>query len=140
MSIIDEHLLSHPTEGVKSMVLPLRYLCYPIGPKRVRRLLRITGRETIYRRKNLTKSGLMQFIKPYLLKDLAIIRSNQVKCSNITYIPMKKRFMYMRAIIDVYSRKIVEWGISNSMSAQWCKDVLEYTIAKYGKPEIINSD
>ena len=46
----------------------------------------------------------------------------------------------MRAIIDVYSRKIVEWGISNSMSAQWCKDVLEYTIAKYGKPEIINSD
>jgi putative transposase len=140
MSIMDEHLLGHPTEEVKSMVLLLRFLGYPIGPKRVRRLFRIMGRETMYRCKNLTKSGLKQFIKPYLLKDLAIIRSNQVWCTDITYIPMKKGFMYMTAIIDVYSRKIVGWGISNSMSAQWCKDVLELAIEKHGKPEIINSD
>jgi putative transposase len=140
MSITDEHLLGHPTEGVKSMVLLLRSLGYPIGPKRIRRLFRIMGRVTMCTCKDLTKSGLKQFIKPYLLKDLALIRSNQVWCTDITYIPMKKGFMYMTAIIDVYSRKIVGWGISNYMSAQWCKNVLEHAIEKHGKPEIINSD
>jgi putative transposase len=74
------------------------------------------------------------------LKGLDITHSNQVWCTDITYIPMKKCFMYMTAIIDVYSRKIVGWGISNFMSAQWYKDVLEYAIAEHGKPEILNSD
>ena len=140
MNIMDEHLISHPTEGVRSMVLMLRSMGYPIGPKRIRRLFRIMGRETMYRRKNLTKAGLKQFIKPYLLKDLAITRCNQVWCTDITYIAMKKGFMYMTAIIDVYSRKIVGWGISNAMNAKWCKDVLEDAIARHGKPEILNSD
>ncbi len=140
MSIMDKHLTNHPTEGVTSMVLLLRSMGYSIGPKRIRRLFRIMGRETMYRRKNLTKSGLKAFIKPYLLKGIEITHSNQVGCTDITYIPMKKGFMYMTAIIDVYSRKIVGWGISNSMSAQWCKDVLEYAIAEHGKLEIVNSD
>jgi putative transposase len=98
------------------------------------------GRQTIYRRKNLTKAGLKEFIRPYLLRNLKITRANQVWCTDITYIPMKSGFMYMTAIIDVYSRKVVGWGISNSMSAQWCKNVLEDAIATNGKPEIINSD
>lgn len=110
MSIMDKHLTNHPTEGVTSMVLLLRSMGYPIGPKRIRRLFRIMGRETMYRRKNLTKSGLKAFIKPYLLKGIEITHSNQVWCTDITYIPMKKGFMYMTAIIDVYSRKIVGWG------------------------------
>jgi putative transposase len=76
------------------------------------------GRETMYRRKNLTKCGLKAFIKPCPLKDMDITRPNQVWCTDITNIPMKKGFIYMTAIIDVYSRKIVVWGISNSMSAQ----------------------
>ena len=98
------------------------------------------GRETIYRRKNLTKMGLREYIRPYLLRNLQITRANQVWCTDITYIPMRKGFMYMTAIIDVYSRKILSWGISNSMDAQWCKNVLDDAIAKYGKPEIVNSD
>lgn len=140
MNIMDRHLTKHPTEGVVSMVYLLLSLGFLVGPKRIRRLFRIMGRQTIYRRKNLTKSSLKEFIKPYLLKGLKVTRANQVWCTDITYIPMKKGFMYMTAIIDVYSRKIVGWGISNSMSAQWCKNVLEDAIATHGKPEIVNSD
>jgi putative transposase len=140
MSILDNHLTVHPTEGVNSMVLLLRSMGYPVGPKRIRRLFRIMGRETIYRRKNLTRLGLKEFIKPYLLKDMKITHANQVWCTDITYIPMKRGFMYMTAIIDVYSRKIVGWGISNAMSAQWCKNVLEDAIATHGTPAILNSD
>lgn len=140
MSILDKHLTIYPTEGVESMVLLLREMGYPIGPKRIRRFFRIMNRQTIYRRKNLTKVGLKEFIRPYLLKGLDIVRANQVWCTDITYIPMKSGFMYMTAIIDVYSRKIVGWGISNSMSAQWCKTVLEDAVATHGTPEIINTD
>jgi putative transposase len=140
MHIMDRHLTKHPTEGVVSMVYLLMGMGFLVGPKRIRRLFRIMGRHTIYRRKNLTKSGLKDFIKPYLLKGVKVTRANQVWCTDITYIPMTKGFMYMTAIIDVYSRKIVGWGISNSMSAQWCKNVLEDAIATYGKPEIVNSD
>ncbi len=140
LQILDKHLADHPTEGVKSMVDLLRALGFPVGPKRVRRLFRLMGHETIYRRKNLTKLGLRKYIKPYLLRGLKITRSNQVWCTDITYIPMRKGFMYLTAIMDVYSRKIVSWGISNSLAAQWCKNVLEEAIGTHGKPEIINSD
>ena len=140
MNIMDRHLTKHPTEGVNSMVYLLTSLGFIVGPKRIRRLFRIMGRHTIYRRKNLTKSGLREFIKPYLLKGIKITHANQIWCTDITYIPMKRGFMYMTAIIDVYSRKIVGWGISNSMSAQWCKNVLKDAIATHGKPEIVNSD
>lgn len=137
---MDKHLTDHPTEGVKSLVLFLIARHHPVGPKRIRRLLKIMGRQTIYRRKNLTKQGMKEFIKPYLLNGLDITHANQVWCTDITYIPMRHGFMYLTAIIDVYSRKIVGWSISNSLSARWCKSVLQEAISKYGKPEIINSD
>ena len=137
---MDKHLTVHPTEGVISLVLFLIARHYPVGPKRIRRLLKIMGRETIYRRKNLTKLGMKEYIRPYLLNGLQITRATQVWCTDITYIPMRHGFMYLTAIIDVYSRKIVGWGISNSLAAQWCKNVLQEAISKYGEPEIINSD
>ncbi len=137
---MDKHLTDHPTKGVVSLVLFFIARHYPVGPKRIRRLLKIMGRETLYRRRNLTKLGLKKFIKPYLLRGLDITRPNQVWCTDITYIPMRKGFMYLTAIIDVYSRRIVGWGISNSLSAQWCKNVLQEAISKYDKPQIINSD
>ena len=140
MQILDKHLTEHPTEGVKSMVNLLGDLGHPVGPKRVRRLFRLMGHQTVYRRKNLTKLGLKKYIKPYLLRGLQITRPNQVWCTDITYIPMRKGFMYLTAIMDVYSRKIMGWGISNSLAAQWCKNVLEEAIQAHGKPEIINSD
>ena len=140
MSLMDRHLLKHPTEGVISIVDWLKERGYPIGPKRIRRLFKLMNYQPLYRRKNLTKNALREFIKPYLLRGLNITHANQVWCTDITYIPMAKGFMYMTAFIDVYSRKIVGWGISNSMSKQWCINVLKDAIAKHGKPEIINSD
>jgi putative transposase len=82
----------------------------------------------------------LKWIKPYLLKDLNIRFPNQVWSTDITYIPMKRGFMYLTAILDVYSRKILGWGINNSLSAQWCITVLEEALATHGKPQILNSD
>jgi putative transposase len=140
MEIMDRHLTDHPTEGVMSIVLFFIARRYPVGPKRIRRLLKIMGRQTIYQRENLTKAGMKMFIKPYLLKGLEINRPNKVWCTDITYIPMRNGFMYLTAIMDVYIRKIVGWGISNSLAASWCKEVLEEAIFRNGKPEILNSD
>lgn len=137
---MDKHLIQHPMEGVVSMVYWLRNHGYPVGPKRIRRLFKLMGHETIYRRKNLTKGALKEFIKPYLLRGMKITHANQVWCTDITYIPMARGFMYMTAFIDVFSRKIMGWGISNSMSKKWCLDVLAAAIEEHGKPEIINSD
>ena len=107
---MDPHLLKRPTEGVCSMVDWLRELGYSVGPKRVRRLFKLMGHQTLYRRKNLTKNALREFIRPYLLRGLKVTYANQVRCTEITYIPMAKGFMYITAYIDVYSRKIMGWG------------------------------
>ena len=140
MNIMDTHLTEHPTEGVVSMVFLLTGLGFLVGRKRIRRLLKLMGRETLYRRKNLTKSGLREYIRPYLLRNLKIDRPNQVWATDITYIPMQRGFMYLTAVMDVYSRKILSWGISNSQDAKWCKKVLEKAINEYGRPEIGNTD
>ncbi|AFL83016.1 transposase [Belliella baltica DSM 15883] len=140
MGIMDRHLTDHPTEGVVSMVYLLTGLGFVVGPKRIRRLFRLMGRETLYRRKNLTKSGLREYIRPYLLRNLKIERPNQVWVTDITYIPMQKGFMFLTAVMDVYSRRILSWGISNSQDAKWCKQVIEEAIRENGKPEIVNSD
>lgn len=140
MDTMDKHLIHHPTEGVESMVFYLKDRGFNVGPKRIRRLFKLMGRETLYKKKNLSKRGLIQYIKPYLLRNLEIKRPNQVWCTDITYIPMKKGFMYLTAFIDVYSRKIMSYGISNTMTTKWCLEVMEEGIKKYGRPEIINSD
>lgn len=140
MRIMDKHLLIHPSEGVVSMVYLMTGLGFIVGPKRIRRLFRLMGRQTIYRRKNLTKMGLREYKRPYLLRNLQINRSDQVWVTDITYVPMAKGFMYLTAVMDVYSRKILAWGLSNSQDAEWCRQVVEEAIHRYGKPEIINSD
>ena len=101
MEEMDKHLTDHPTEGVVSLVLFFIARRYRVGPKRIRRLLKIMSRETIYRRKNLTKQGIKEYIKPYLLPGLNVRHANQVWCTDITYIPTGNGFMYLRAIIDV---------------------------------------
>lgn len=144
MNLMDKHLLLHPTEGVVTMVDWLKEKGYPLGPKRIRRLFKLMGHQTLYRRKNLTKGAQREFIRPYLLRGLKITHANQVWCTDITYIPMAKGFLLiaigMTAFIDVYSRKFVGWGISNSMSKQWCLEVLKDAIGRHGKPNILNSD
>jgi len=98
------------------------------------------GLMAIYPKRNLSKLGMKNLIHPYLLKGLDIKRPNQVWAIDITYIPMKNGFLYLTAIIDVYSRYIVGWGLSNTLEAEASLSVLKQAIREHGKPEIINSD
>ncbi len=104
MQILDRHLLNHPTEGVVSMVDMLKENGYPVGTKRIRSLFRLMRHQTLYRNNNLAKGALKEFIKPYMLRGLKFTHANQVWCTDITFIPMAKGFMYLTAIIDIYSR------------------------------------
>ena len=140
MRIMDEHYLKHPTAGVMRMQDLLLSLGMVVNHKRVRRLLRLMGMMAIYPKRNLSKLGLIKYIRPYLLKGLKIERSNQVWGIGITYIPMKNGFLYLTAIIDLYSRFIVGWGISNTLDAEASLSVMKQAIKEHGKPEIINSD
>ena len=137
MHQMDEWMLDDPTLGVISMVDRFLDEALTVNEKRIRRLMRLMA---IYPQKNLSKLGEAQYKRPYLLRNLIIERVNQVWCTDITYIPMKKGFMYLTAIIDVYSRKILSWEISNVMSKKFCLDVLQHAINKHGTPEIVNSD
>lgn len=140
MELMDKEHTEHPTKGVMGMVLMLRDLGFIIGPKRIRRLLRKMNLRAIYPGKSLTKPGNCRYIHSYLLRHLDITHSNHVWSIDITYIPMKKGFLYLTAIIDVYSRYIVGWGISNTLDGENSLNVLKEAIAQHGKPEIVNSD
>lgn len=140
MRKIDEHHLNHPTDGVLRMQDYLFCLGFLVNHKRVRRLMRKMGLMPIYPKRNLSKLGLAKYIRPYLLRGLVIDHPNQVWAIDITYIPMKKGFMYLTAIIDLYSRYVVSWNVSNTMDAECSLEVLKQAISLYGKPEIVNSD
>ena len=140
MRKMDEWVLEDPTIGVITMVDLFKDQGIHINEKRARRLMRLMGYMAIYPKKHLSLLGESKYIHPYLLTKLLIERPNQVWAIDITYIAMKKGFMYLTAIIDVYSRKIMAWGLSNSLSNDSCLEVLSMAIEKYGKPEIINSD
>jgi len=140
MRHIDEWMLEDPTSGVITIIDFFKDNGIIVNHKRIRRLMRLMGLMAIYPKKHLSSLGASQYIHPYLLRGLPINRSNQVWAIDITYIPMKKGFMYLTAIIDVFSRKIVGWGLSNSLSNDCCLEVLNQAVETYGKPEIINSD
>ena len=140
MRLMDEHYLHYPTHGVLQIQDFLTSRGFKVNHKRVRRLLRKMGIMAIYPKKNLSKLGNAQYIYPYLLKGFRITRPNQVWATDITYIPMKHGFMYLTAIIDLYSRFVVAWDISNSLDAESVLSVLKRAIKAHGKPEIINSD
>lgn len=140
MRLLDERYLNYPTEGVLQMQDYLRAQGCQVNHKRVRRLVRKMGLMAIFPKRNLSKLGKAEYVYPYLLRKLAIGQSNQVWQVDITYIPMAKGFMYLVAIIDVYSRFVVGWNISNSMDADWVVEALQATLARHGKPQIVNSD
>lgn len=140
MQMMDQEYLEHPTHGVLQMQDFLAREGFIANHKRIRRLLRLMGIMAIYPKRNLSKLGHAKYIRPYLLKGLQITRPNQVWAVDITYIPMAKGFMYLTAIIDVYSRFVVAWDVFNSLEAENTLLVLKRAIAQYGKPEIINSD
>jgi putative transposase len=140
MRKMDEEYYEHPTKGVIGMVDFIKGLGMIVGPKRVRRLLRKMGLMAIYPKRNLSKLGLAKYIHPYKLRRLEITHANQVWAVDITYVPMERGFLYLTAIIDVYSRYIVGWCLSNTLGAEYPLNVLKQAIKEHGKPEIVNSD
>lgn len=140
MLLMDEHYMDHPTEGVVCMRDFLMTLGIIANHKRVRRLLRLMGLMAIYPKKNLSKLGQAIYIRPYLLKGINIVRPNQVWAIDITYIPLSRGFLYLTAIIDIYSRYVVGWCVSNSLDASYSLNVMKDAVLRHGKPEIINSD
>jgi putative transposase len=140
MEILDKQYFLTPFYGVLKLTALLKTMGISANVKRVRRLMKIMNWKTIYREPKTTISESTHYKYPYLLKNLKIERINQVWAADITYIPMKKGFMYLFAVIDLYSRKVVSWSISNTMTAEWCKQTVEEAIKKHGKPQIFNTD
>lgn len=140
MEKMDKIFLSDPTLGVLGMQDELAEIGMNYNVKRIRRLLRKMAIEPIYPKRNLSRLGKAKYIHPYLLRNLEITHPNQVWALDITYIPMKHGFMYLTAIMDLYSRYIVGWQLSNSLEKETQTELLHATISQHGKPEIINSD
>ena len=140
MRQMDEQYFKTPFYGVRRLTVWLRSLGYKINRKRVRRLMGLMGWQTIYRKPNTSKPDKEHKVYPYLLKNLDINRANQVWAMDITYVPMRRGFMYLCAIIDLHTRYVVNWSVSNSMTAEWCSQVVSEAIEQNGSPEILNTD
>lgn len=140
MNIIDGLYLKYPFYGSRKMYYHLRQRGHMISRKRVQRLMRQMGIMAIYQKPSLSKPNVGHKIYPYLLRQLNIDHSNQVWCSDITYIPTKYGFMYLVAVADWYSRKILSWRLSNTLDTQFCLEALQEALDIYGSPEIFNTD
>lgn len=140
MRLMDEQYFHTPFYGALRLTAFLQNKGYHINVKRVRRLMKLVNWQTIYREPKTTITDKSSYKYPYLLKNMNISHSNQVWAMDITYIPMKKGFMYLTAIIDLHSRYVIHWSLSNTMTSEWCTQVLQEAIAKHGKPEIFNTD
>ncbi|MBI3860069.1 MAG: IS3 family transposase [Thaumarchaeota archaeon] len=139
MRLIDEQYLKTPFYGRRRMSAHLERLGDAVNPKRVGRLMSIMGLRAIYPQPKTSLSGLHHKVYPYLLRDLAIVRPNQVWSADITYIPMRAGFMYLVAIIDWFSRYVLAWRLSNTLDSRFCCEVLEIAFAQV-RPAIFNSD
>ena len=140
MREMDELHLIDPIIGSRRFCVELQKKGYKVCRDKVRRLMKLMRLFPIYCRPKTTISDPVKYKYPYLLRGLEIVRRNQVWMVDITYVPMQKGFLYFVGIIDVYSRKIVGWSISNSMDARWVCNCVKSAIEEFGKPEIINSD
>jgi putative transposase len=138
--LMDEMYLEDPTRGTRRYSAELTAAGYKIGRDHARTLMILMGISAIYPKPRTTVIDKTKYKYPYLLRNLPIVRSNQVWEIDISYIPMRYGFMYLVAIIDVHSRFIVGWDISNTMEASWVVKTIKNAIKKHGKPEIINSD
>ena len=143
MRQIDEKHMLHPWLGVPRMVTWLnRDMGYRINKKRIERLYRLMGISATGPKPNTSKKGKGELhrIYKYLLRNLEVTRCGQVWAMDITYIPVRGGYLYLCGIIDLYSRYVLNWALSNTMEAEWCAGVLSDTIKQYGKPETFNTD
>jgi len=140
MRRIDELHLEHPFAGARMLRDMLRGEGHPIGRKRVRTLMSKMGIEALYRKPNTSKPGKGHTIYPYLLRGVNVDRPNQVWAMDITYIPMAKGFVYLCAVVDWASRKILAHRVSITMETEFCLEALNEAMERYGSPEIVNTD
>ena len=140
MALIDRQFLETPWYGSRQMARRLRRQGHGVGRHRVRRLMRKMGLTPIYQPPRTSQPHPQHKIYPYLLKGLEIVRPNQVWCADITYIPMRRGFLYLVAIMDWATRKVLAWRLSNTMEADFCIEALQEAMARYGRPEVFNTD
>ena len=140
MRRIDEIYTKWPFYGSRRLVEELRGEGHVVNRERVTRLMRLMGIEAIYQKPNTSRKHPSHKIYPYLLKNLTIDRSNQVWCADITYIPMAKGWVYLVAIMDWYSRRVLAWRLSITMETGFCVEALQEALEKHGSPEIFNTD
>ena len=140
MRRLDELHLQFPFAGSRMLRGLLAGEGIKVGRRHVRTLMKRMGIEALYRRPRTTKPEPGHKIYPYLLRDMAITRPNHVWAMDITYIPMARGFVYLAAVLDWASRRVLSWRLSITMEASFCVEALEEALAKYGKPEIFNTD
>ena len=140
MKLIDEQYMKTPVYGTRSMRDYLNRQGYNVNRKRVQRLMRLMGLKAIYPKPKTSKPHPGHRIYPYLLKGLDINRPDMVWATDITYISLRGGFMYLVVIMDWHSRKVLSWRISNTLDSDFCISALEEAIARYGGPEIFNTD
>lgn len=140
MRRLDELHLAYPFFGARRLTRMLQRQGSEAGRCHVGSLMRLMGIEAIYRKKRTSIANLGHKIYPYLLTDVVITRPNQVWACDITYLPMACGFAYLMAILDLYSRKVLSFRVSNTMATDFCVEALEEALARYGPPEIFNSD
>jgi putative transposase len=141
MRMIDEQHMLRPWYGVPRMTDWLRLdKGLKVNHKRIERLYRLLGIQAIGPKPNTSKPGKGHKIYPYLLRKLKVNRPNHVWAMDFTYIPIQGGYLYLVAVIDLYSRYVVNWSLSNTMTAEWCRDTLDEAIERYGPPDIVNTD
>jgi putative transposase len=140
MRRLDELYLATPFYGTRRMVAVLRRESWSVNRKRVRRLMRRMGLEAIYQKPNTSRPHPAHKVYPYLLRGLVIERPNQVWCADITYIPMARGFVYLVAVMDWFSRRVLAWRLSITMETDFCVEALQDAMARYGRPDIFNTD
>ena len=140
MVMIDASFLDHPWYGSRQMARHLCRLGHAVGRRRVRRLMAKMGLAPIYQRPRTSDPHPEHRIYPYLLRDLEITRPGHVWCADITYLPMRRGFLYLVAVMDWASRKVLAWRLSNTMDAEFCVEALKEALARFGRPEIFNTD
>lgn len=140
MRLIDEQFLKTPFYGSRQMMRYLKRQGYCVGRGRIRRLMKLMGIEAIYQKPITSMKHPENKVYPYLLRHLKVNSPNQVWCTDITYIPIKRGFLYLIAVIDWYSKKVLSWRISNTLDTHFCIEALEEALEKYPHPEIFNTD
>jgi putative transposase len=137
MRRMDELYLTSPFYGSRRMVAVLRREGLIVNRKRVRRLMRLMGLEAIYQKPNTSQGHPDHKVYPYLRRGLSIEQPNQVWCADITYIPMARGFVYLVAVMDWFSRRVLSWRLSITMEAEFCVEAVQEALAKHGRPEIL---